>query len=136
MSGFAVRVDGTGWHRVNGPEDIDTAIEYYMEDKGVNPPDPKPSPAMLLAFAEAERTERTRLASVQVIALRERIADLQDSDDEEEIEELAQREAQMKAFTDYRKALAKLHTSAGWPTKPTWPISPPNYVSELYRAST
>lgn len=133
MTGFAVKADGTGWRRSAGPDDIDSLTEYYMEDKGVDPPMPQPSPAMLIEMALAEVAASTRSANVQVTALQGRVEAISDAIEfgeatATEVAELPVRQTQLTEWKHYRILLGRVATSAGWPRNPNWPATPEAYA--------
>lgn len=124
MTGFAVRKDGQGWRRVDGPTadpenpskvfpDPDT--ETYSETP---PPDPvalPPTPEELLAIATGERDRRLAIAAI-------RIAPLQDAVDLGKA--TAAKIALLKKWKEYRIDLDDIPDQAGYPNSIIWPVEP------------
>ena len=127
--GFAVKADHSGYRRVDDPEYIDPATEYFRPESEGPPPDPVPNGAAILAAATAQLADLQAGATAQVNAIRERIEILSDAEDsgdilDEEREELATLQSALEQWKAYRIALGRVKSSAGWPVTPAWPQAP------------
>lgn len=133
MNGFAIKVDGTGWHRVAGINEIDSATEYFMLDEGFEPLAPIASDTELLNAARSEVIRRSAVANEQVLLLQGRIDALKDAVETSEVAteeqaELPIRQNQLLEWRNYRIALGRVSAAAGWPSSPNWPSSPQVFV--------
>lgn len=127
--GYAVKVDNSGHRRVDDPEYIDPATEYFLPEAEGPPPTPVPNGAAILAAANAKLADLQKVGTAQVNALKERIEVLNDALDagdilDEEREELVARQAQLEQWKAYRVSLGRVKSLAGWPISPAWPAAP------------
>ena len=127
--GYAVKVDNTGYRRVDDPEYIDSATEYFLPESEGPPSAPVPNGAAILAAANAQLADLQKSGTLQVNALKERVEILNDALDSgdilpEEREELTARQAQLDRWKAYRVSLGRVKSSAGWPISPIWPNPP------------
>lgn len=131
--GYAVRVgsDGRvlGARRVDGPESIDPATEYFLPLSEGPPPEPLPDDSAVLAGATQQLKVLQAAATNQVNAIKERIEVLtfaQKSGDiqPDEVKEFASATVSLDLWQTYRVELGRVKTSAGWPISPVLPVAP------------
>lgn len=116
------------------------------EDRGSAPP---LTAEQILQASTAQVYALTRQANAQVSALSGRVTTLdyllngQDEDDPDyieptaaDIEELAQRKAQLKTWNSYAIKLGRITSAVGWSSNPTWPKLPEPYTSETSAVAT
>lgn len=101
---------------------------------------PTPTQEQYLEWANSELAQLQRQANAQVTALQGRVSTLNDPDMEgmytdEEIAELPVRQAQLKAWKNYRLLLGRVPTQAKWPAAPEWPVMPEPYTNETSAVS-